>query len=245
MMMTTKPSPPNDLDFARDVFLLFSILALASVVHLLDLEDTDREEDAFCIVLVVVVVVNVSLLFDEAEVNPEEEDNDTGANISFFYGETPPEKKGSASTRANNMHASVAALMGRRAVRESFTALTTKLSKKSGYYKGKRSVSPGWHEKKVGGGGQREIRFARLEETDVRDSGRIECVYVESVRRERRDEVIERREVNDFVVVVFKFFDVVDGVVVQEVCLRGIVVDWKTQRDGQRTTVSSSPKRER
>jgi hypothetical protein len=70
-----------------------------------------------------------------------------------------------------------------------------------------------------------------LEETDVRDSGRIECVYAESVRRERRDEVIERREVNDFVGVVFKFFDVVDGVVVQEVCLRGITVfDWKTQR---------------
>jgi hypothetical protein len=45
--------------------------------------------------------------------------------------------------------------------------------------------------------------------------------------------VIERREVNDdFVGVVFKFFDVkIDGVVVQEVCLRGITVfDWKTQR---------------
>ena len=52
------------------------------------------------------------------------------------------------------MHASVAALMGRRAVRESFTSLTTKLSKKSGHYKGKRSISPGWHEKKVGGGGK-------------------------------------------------------------------------------------------
>ena len=132
------------------MFLLFSILALASVVHLklLDLEDTDREEDAFCIVLL--VVANASLLF---EVAPEEEDNDTGANISFMWGNAP-EKKGSAFTRANNMHASVAALMGRRAVRESFTALTTKLSKKSGYYKGKRSVSPGWHEKKVGGGGK-------------------------------------------------------------------------------------------
>jgi hypothetical protein len=35
---------------------------------------------------------------------------------------------------------------------------------------------------------------------------------------------------NDFVVVVFKFFDVIDVAVVQEVCLRGIVVDWKTQR---------------
>ena len=42
--------------------------------------------------------------------------------------------------------------------------------------------------------------------------------------------MIKQREVNDFVVVVFKFFDVVDGVVVQEVCLRGIVVDSKTQR---------------
>lgn len=48
---------------------------------------------------------------------------------------------------------------------------------------------------------KREIRFARLEKTDVRDSGRIERVYVESVRRERRDEVIKQRELNDFVVV--------------------------------------------
>jgi hypothetical protein len=63
-----------------------------------------------------------------------------------------PHKKGSAFTA--HMHASVAVLMGRRAVRESFTTLTTKLSKKSGYYKGKRSISPGWHEKKVGGGGK-------------------------------------------------------------------------------------------
>ena len=121
-----------------------------SVVHLtLDLEDTDREEDAFCIVLLV-FVASASLLF---EVAPEEEDNDTGANISLRVGKRP-HKKGSAFTRANNMHASVAALMGRRAVRESFTSLTTKLSKKSGYYKGKRSISPGWHEKKVGGGGK-------------------------------------------------------------------------------------------
>jgi hypothetical protein len=133
------------------VFLFFSILALVSVVHLtLDLEDTDRGEDAFCIILL--VVASASLLF---EVAPEEEDNDTGANISLKKnGETPPQKKGSAFTQANNMHASVAALMGRRAVRESFTSLTTKLSKKSGYYKGKRSISPGWHEKKVGGGGK-------------------------------------------------------------------------------------------
>jgi len=107
----------------------------------------DRDE------LILLVVVNVSLLSrNEAEVAPEEEDNDKGVNNISFYGETPPEKKGSASTP--NMHASVAILMGRRAVRESFTALTTKLSKKSGYYKGKRSVSPGWHEKKVGGGGK-------------------------------------------------------------------------------------------
>ena len=130
------------------MFLLFSILALVSVVHLtLDLEDNDRGEDAFCILL---VVASASLL---EVVNPEEEDNDKGANISLRMGKRP-HKKGSAFTKANNMHASVAALMGRRAVRESFTSLTTKLSKKSGYYKGKRSVSPGWHEKKVGGGGK-------------------------------------------------------------------------------------------
>jgi hypothetical protein len=111
----------------------------------------DREEE-FILLVVVVVVVNVSLLsLDEAEVAPEEEDNNKGVNISFFLWGVP-HKKGSASTP--NMHASVAVFMGRRAVRESFTKLTTKLSKKSGYYKGKRSISPGWHEKKVGGGGR-------------------------------------------------------------------------------------------
>ena len=115
-----------------------------SVVHLkLDL-DNDREDA--CILL---VVANASLLV----VAPEEEDNDKGANISL-YGETPPQKRVCIHTSKHNMHASVAVLMGRRAVRESFTTLTTKLSKKSGYYKGKRSISPGWHEKKVGGGGK-------------------------------------------------------------------------------------------
>ena len=110
----------------------------------------DREEE---FILLVVVVVNVSLLsLNEAEVAPEEEDNNKGVNISFFFMGRLPHKKGSASTP--NMHASVAVFMGRRAVRESFTKLTTKLSKKSGYYKGKRSISPGWHEKKVGGGGK-------------------------------------------------------------------------------------------
>ena len=110
----------------------------------------DREEE---FILLVVVVVNVSLLsLNEAEVAPEEEDNNKGVNISFFFMGRLPHKKGSASTP--NMHASVAVFMGRRAVRESFTKLTTKLSKKSGYYKGKRSISPGWHEKKVGGGGR-------------------------------------------------------------------------------------------
>ena len=63
----------------------------------------------------------------------------------------PPQKRVYLTT---NMHASLALFMGRRAVRESFTKLTTKLAKKSGYYKGKRSISPGWHEKKVGGGGR-------------------------------------------------------------------------------------------
>ena len=51
------------------------------------------------------------------------------------------------------MRSSVASL-GRRAVRESFVRLTTKLTKKSGYYKGKNSISPGWHEKKANGGGR-------------------------------------------------------------------------------------------
>ena len=75
------------------MFLLFSILALASVVvHLtLDLEETDGEEDkAFCIVLL--VVASASLLFEV--VNPEEEDNDKGANISLRMGKLPHKKKG-------------------------------------------------------------------------------------------------------------------------------------------------------
>jgi hypothetical protein len=66
-------------------------------------------------------------------------------------GKRPQQKRVCIDTK----HARVGrVLMGRRAVRESFTTLTTKLSKKSGYYKGKRSISPGWHEKKVGGGGK-------------------------------------------------------------------------------------------
>ena len=53
------------------------------------------------------------------------------------------------------MHASVATSFARRASRfgeKGFLRLTTKLSKKSGYYKGKKAVSPGWHEKKAKGG---------------------------------------------------------------------------------------------
>ena len=53
------------------------------------------------------------------------------------------------------MHASVATSFARRASRfgeKGFLRLTTKLSKKSGYYKGKKAVSPGWHEKKEKGG---------------------------------------------------------------------------------------------
>jgi len=54
------------------------------------------------------------------------------------------------------MHASVATSFARRASRfgeKGFLRLTTKLaSKKSGYYKGKKAVSPGWHEKKGGKG---------------------------------------------------------------------------------------------
>ena len=51
-----------------------------------------------------------------------------------------------------SMHASVAVSFARRASRfgeKGFFRLTTKLSKKSGYYKGKKAVSPGWHEKKA------------------------------------------------------------------------------------------------
>ena len=51
-----------------------------------------------------------------------------------------------------HMHASVATSFARRASRfgeKGFFRLTTKLSKKSGYYKGKKAVSPGWHEKKA------------------------------------------------------------------------------------------------
>jgi len=55
--------------------------------------------------------------------------------------------------KKQRMRSSVASL-GRRAVRESFVRLTTKLTKKSGYYKGKNSISPGWHEKKANGGGR-------------------------------------------------------------------------------------------
>ena len=54
-----------------------------------------------------------------------------------------------------SMHASVATSFARRASRfgeKGFLRLTTKLSKKSGYYKGKKAVSPGWHEKKGGKG---------------------------------------------------------------------------------------------
>ncbi len=52
----------------------------------------------------------------------------------------------------DSMHASVATSFARRASRfgeKGFFRLTTKLSKKSGYYKGKKAVSPGWHEKKA------------------------------------------------------------------------------------------------
>jgi large subunit ribosomal protein L41 len=50
------------------------------------------------------------------------------------------------------MHATIA-LLGRKAVRKGFTKLTTKLAKK-GYYKGKNSISPGWHEKGKGTKGE-------------------------------------------------------------------------------------------
>ena len=54
------------------------------------------------------------------------------------------------------MRSSVALSFARRASRagDGFLRLTTKLSKKAGYYKGKKAVSPGWHEKKAKGGGK-------------------------------------------------------------------------------------------
>ena len=160
--------------FCAQGFLFFSILALVSVVHLLDLGN-DREER-----------VHPSRRRRRRRRRRQRfapfarrgrgcpgrgRQQQRSEHIFLFMGKLP-HKKGSASTP--NMHASVAVFMGRRAVRESFTKLTTKLSKKSGYYKGKRSISPGWHEKKVGGGGRGRFVFARLEKTDVRDSGRIE-----------------------------------------------------------------------
>lgn len=63
------------------------------------------------------------------------------------------ERESLKSEKKQRMRSSVASL-GRRAVRESFVRLTTKLTKKSGYYKGKNSISPGWHEKKANGGGR-------------------------------------------------------------------------------------------
>jgi hypothetical protein len=66
---------------------------------------------------------------------------------------TRAERESLKSEKKHIMRSSVASL-GRRAVRESFVRLTTKLTKKSGYYKGKNSISPGWHEKKANGGGR-------------------------------------------------------------------------------------------
>ena len=150
MMTTTKPSPPNDsilraMCFSSSRFSLSRASSTSNYsIWRIPTEKKTRFASSF----------SSSRTRRSFLRLPRKRKTTTQERTYLLCGETPPEKKGSAFTRANNMHASVAILMGRRAVRESFTALTTKLSKKSGYYKGKRSVSPGWHEKKVGGGGK-------------------------------------------------------------------------------------------
>lgn len=172
------------------MFLFFSILALASVVHLtLDLEDTEnREEDAFCIVLLV-FVASASLLF---EVAPEEEDNDTGANISLRVGKCPPTKKGLHS-HEQTQHARVGrGTHGQTSGPRILHFAHDETEQEIWLLQRETKHLPRVAREESRRRRQREIRFARLEKTDVRDSGRIERVYVESVRRERCDEVRSR-----------------------------------------------------
>ena len=146
MMMMMKPSPPND-SILRVMFFSSSRFSLSLVSSTFSIWATTETSSSF----------SSSSTFRSFRATrqrlPRKRKTTTKERTYLLVGKRPQKKKGLHS-HANNMHASVAVLMGRRAVRESFTALTTKLSKKSGYYKGKRSVSPGWHEKKVGGGGK-------------------------------------------------------------------------------------------
>ena len=132
-----------------------------SVVHLkLDL-DNDREDA--CILL---VVANVSLL----EVAPEEEDNDKGANISL-YGETPPQKR----VCIHSKHARVGRgthgqTSGPRILHDAHDETEQEIWLLQRETKHLPRVAREESRRRR----SREIRFARLEKTDVRDSGRIE-----------------------------------------------------------------------
>ena len=136
-----------------------------SVVHLtLDLEDNDRGEDAFCILL---VVASASLL---EVVNPEEEDNDKGANISLC-GETPPQKR----VCIHSKHARVGRgthgqTSGPRILHDAHDETEQEIWLLQRETKHLPRVAREESRRRR----QREIRFARLEKTDVRDSGRIE-----------------------------------------------------------------------
>ena len=154
-----------------------------SVVHLkLDL-DNDREDA--CILL---VVANASLLV----VAPEEEDNDTGANISLRVGKCPPTKKGLHS-HEQTQHARVGrGTHGQTSGPRILHFAHDETEQEIWLLQRETKHLPRVAREESRRRRKREIRFARLEKTDVRDSGRIERVYVESVRRERCDEVRSR-----------------------------------------------------
>ena len=149
-------------DFARNVFLFFSILALVSVVHLkLDL-DNDREDA--CILL---VVANASLLV----VAPEEEDNDKGANMISLCGETPPQKRVCIhSTHARVGRGTHGQTSGPRILHDAHDETEQEIWLLQRETKHLPRVAREESRRRR----KREIRFARLEKTDVRDSGRIE-----------------------------------------------------------------------
>ena len=146
----------------------------------------DRDE------LILLVVVNVSLLsLNEAEVAPEEEDNNKGVNISF-YGETPPQKRVCINTKharvGRRIHGQTS---GPRILHQTHDETEQEIWLLQRETKHLPRVAREESRRRR----SREIRPARLEETDVRDSGRIERVYVETVRRERRDEVRKKLKI--------------------------------------------------
>ena len=222
MMMMMKPSPPND-SILRVMFFSSSRFSLSLVSSTFSIWATTETSSSF----------SSSSTFRSFRATrqrlPRKRKTTTKERTYLLCGETPPQKR--VCIHTSKQHARVGRgthgqTSGPRILHSSHDETEQEIWLLQRETKRLPRVAREESRRRR----QREIRFARLEKTDVRDSGRIECVYAESVRRERRDEVIEQREVNDFVGVVFKFFDVVDGVVVQEVCLRGITVDWKTQR---------------